>query len=527
VIDLVIRNAMRHDGSGTSASHGDVGIDGGRIVSLDDRIAEGAGREELDLGGLAVAPGFIDLHTHSDVSLLSEPGCISAVEQGVTTQAVGLCGFSAGPVGPESLAGLIEEEPVFAFPGVAWDWTTIGGYREAVERARPATNVTTFVGHNSLRRFVVGSADRPPTTAELGRMVDLVGEAIDEGARGFTTGLSYAPGLFATIDELAALAGAAAARGRPYHTHMRYGPDGVVASVREALETAERTGVELNISHMYPHADLPPEAADELLGLLDDARGRGVDVTFDLTVFERGGGAWVQSLPAWARDGGQAGTAAVIRDPASRARLIDYLEGPSVDWWMSDWDDQLICKVNRPEVADLAGRTIGEIARERGQAPIDTALDLVLEDGQFWIAPTIKSQAHLDRLIASPLCVPIGDGFAHHPERHRAFGIMPKSFGTFPLVLGSYVRDRGVLTLPEAIRKVTSEPARRLGLTDRGRLAEGLAADLVVFDPATIANRADGADPAARPAGIDRVMVNGHWAVVGGAATGERQGAVL
>ena len=150
---------------------------------------------------------------------------------------------------------------------------------------------------------------------------------------------------------------------------------------------------------------------------------------------------------------------------------------------MSDWDDQLICKVNRPELADLAGRSIGEIARERGQAPMDTALDLVLEDGQFWIAPTIKSQDHLDRLIASPLCVPIGDGFAHHPERHKAYGIMPKSFGTFPLVLGSYARDRGVLSLPDAIRKITSEPARRLGLADRGTLAEGYAADLVVFDP--------------------------------------------
>jgi N-acyl-D-aspartate/D-glutamate deacylase len=527
VIDCVIRNATRYDGSGGPPTHGDIGIDAGRIVSLGERIADGAAGEEIDVGGLAVAPGFIDLHTHSDVSLLSEPGCISAVEQGVTTQAVGLCGFSAAPVGPASLAGLVEEEPVFAFPGVAWDWTTIGGYREAVDRARPATNVITFVGHNSLRRFVVGSSNRAPTPSELDRMVALIDEAIDDGARGFTTGLSYAPGLFATTDELVTLARAAAARRRPYHTHMRYGPDGVVASVREALDTAGRSGVELNISHLYPHADLAPDAADELLEMLDDARRRGIEVTFDLTVFQRGGGAWVQSLPAWARDGGQAGTAAVIRDPTSRERLVEYLEGPDADWWMADWDDQLICKVNRPELADLAGRSIGEIARQRGHAPIDTALDLVLEDGQFWIAPTIKSQDHLDRLIASPLCIPIGDGFAHHPEHHRPYGIMPKSFGTFPLVLGSYVRDRGVLSLPEAIRKITAEPARRLGLTDRGRLARGFAADLVVFDPATVGNRADGADPAARPAGIDQVMVNGHWAVIGGAATGERSGAVV
>jgi N-acyl-D-aspartate/D-glutamate deacylase len=194
---------------------------------------------------------------------------------------------------------------------------------------------------------------------------------------------------------------------------------------------------------------------------------------------------------------------------------------------MANWDDQVICKVNRPENAYLAGRSIGEIARERGQAPIDTALDLVLEDGQFWIAPTIKDQGHLDRLIASPLCVPIGDGFANHPEKHRAYGLMPKSFGTFPLVLGSYVRDRGVLTLEEGIRKITAEPARRLGLTDRGRLASGMAADLVVFDPATIDNRATESDPAARPTGVDRVMVNGEWAVIAGRANGARSGKSL
>ena len=527
MIDLVIRNATRYDGSGAPPSVGDIGIDGGRIASLEDRLSDGVAREEIDATGLALAPGFIDLHTHSDVSLMSEPGCISAIEQGVTTQAVGLCGFSAGPLDDASLAGLIDEEPVFAFPGVEWDWRSIGGYRDAVARVRPATNVTTFVGHNTLRRFVIGGVDRPPTPAELQRMVGLIDEAIDAGARGFTTGLSYAPGLFADVDELVALAAVAAAHGRPYHTHMRYGTDGVVASVREALETAERSGVELNISHLYPPANQPDDAPDELLAMLNAARERGVDVTFDLTVFERGGGAWVQSLPGWARDGGKEGTEAVIRDPAARARLVEHLQGPDADWWMPDWDDQLVCKVNRPEVADLAGRTIGDIARERRQAPIDTALDLVLADGQFWVAPTIKKQAHLDRLIASPLCVPIGDGFAHHPQRHAAFGIMPKSFGTFPLVLGSYVRDRGVLSLADAIHKITAEPARRLGLTDRGTLARGLAADLVIFDPARIANRADAADPAARPAGIERVMVNGAWAVVGGAATGERAGAML
>ena len=527
MIDLLLRNARIYDGTGGPPVVGDLGIIGDRIETVGVPVPDGAATEEIDLGGLAVAPGFIDLHTHSDVSLLSDPGCISAIEQGITTQAVGLCGFSAGPVSPDSLRGMIDEEPVFAFPGVDWDWTTIGGYRDAVGRARPATNVTTFVGHNTLRRLVLGGANRPPTRDELERMRSLVRAAIDEGARGFTTGLSYAPGLFAAVEELAALAGVAAEHGLTYHTHMRYGDPDVGGSIEEALDTAERAGVILNISHMYPRANQPAEAADALLQMLEDARARGVEVTFDLTIFTRGGGAWVQSLPGWARDGGNEATQAVIRDPASRARLVEELTGPDADFWMANWDDQVICKVNRPENAHLAGRTIGELARERGDAPIDTALDLVLEDGQFWIAPTIKAQGHLDRLISSPLCVPIGDGFASHPEKHRAYGLMPKSFGTFPLLLGSYVRDRGVLTLEEGIRKITAEPARRLGLADRGRLAPGMAADLVVFDPSTVGNRATEADPAARPAGIDRVMVNGAWVVTAGRATGIRPGRSL
>jgi N-acyl-D-aspartate/D-glutamate deacylase len=400
-------------------------------------------------------------------------------------------------------------------------------YRETVRYAHPATNVTTFIGHNTLRRYVVGSEARPPTSDELQLMRRLVRTAIYEGARGFTTGLSYAPGMFASVDELVALASVAADWKLPYHTHMRYGDLSVRDSVDEAIETARRAGVTLNISHMYPRPVRPPEEAEVLLDKLARARDEGIDVTFDLTIFPRGGGAWVQALPGWARDGGHEGTVAAIRDPDQRRRLISEIERPDPESWATDWDDQIVVKFGGAEHERVLGRSIGEIAAQRGRPPVETALDLVLEDGQFWVAPTIKDQRHLDRLIASPLCVPIGDGFSHHAERHRAYGLMPKSFGTFPLVLGSYVRDRGVLDLETAIHKITAEPARRLGLDDRGRLARGLAADIVLFDPATVANRATEADPSARPAGIHRVMVNGRWVVEDGVATGERPGRML
>lgn len=520
-LDLVIRGARILDGSGGPERSGDVAIRADRIVSVGETIPAAVGREELDASGLAVMPGIVDLHTHSDVSLLSEPGCISAVGQGVTTQVVGLCGFSAAPVSAETLAGMIDEEPVFAFPGVAWDWRSFDGYLDAVGRARPATNVVSLLGHTTLRRFVMGTADRPPSGAELRRMQDELRGALAAGARGFSTGLTYAPGMFAGAEEIAALAGVAAAAGRPYHTHLRYGPAGVRADVEEAITTAAAAGVELNISHLYPRPWDPADEPARYLERIERARREGPPVTFDMTVFPRGGGAWLQSLPAWARDGGLSATVARIGDPASRRRIADELRvNPQ---WSADWDDQLIVKINRPGNTALVGRTIAAVARERGADPLETALDLVVEDGQFWVAPHIKLQLHLDALMRHPLCVPVTDGMAAHPVRHRELGIMPKTFGSFPLVLGSYVRERGVISLPEAVRRMTGEPAARVGLADRGLLEVGAAADLVVFDPGSVGNRAvEDGDPAAAPAGIRRVLVNGRWALIDGEHASER-----
>jgi N-acyl-D-amino-acid deacylase len=483
--------------------------------------------EVVDATGRVVAPGIVDLHTHSDVSNLSEPHAISAIEQGVTTQVVGLCGFSAAPVVDATIATMVDEEPVFGFPGVDWSWRTMRDYLATVDRVGIATNTVTLVGHNTVRRLVMGGEQRVPSDAELRRMRDLIREAIAEGARGFSTGLSYAPGTFASTDELVALASVAAETGTPYHTHMRYDEKGVRASVAEALETAERSGAELNISHLYPRPSDPADEADRYIAMIEAARARGVRVTWDTTVFPRGGGAWVQSLPLWALDGGMAAMQARLRDPEIRRRVRAHFEDPNFDW-ADDWDDQLIVKVNRPESRALIGRYIGDIARERGIDPLDAALDLVIEEGQYWVAPTIKRQPDLDRLLSHPLGVPVTDGMAAHPVQHRDLGIMPKTFGSFPQILGRYVRDAGVMSLEHAIHQMTQVPAERVAIRDRGVLRAGAVADLLIFDPATIANRAtEKGDPAARPAGIDRVMVNGEWVVREGASTGARPGRAL
>lgn len=527
--DLVIRGARILDGSGGPERAGDVAVRGDRIEVVGGMLPAGCGREEVDAAGQAVMPGIVDLHTHSDVSLLSDPGCVSAIGQGITTQVVGLCGFSAAPVSAETLPGMIDEEPVFAFPGVAWDWHSFGEYLAAVGRAQPATNVVSLVGHTTLRRFVMGTDQRPPTAAELERMQGALEAALGAGARGLSTGLTYAPGMFAAPDEIAALARVAAATGRPYHTHMRYSEAGLRADIEEAIATAATAGAELNISHLYPRPDDPEDEPARYLARIERAGREGPPVTFDMTVFPRGGGAWLQVVPAWARAGGLAATVERIGDPALRRRLADEIRAQP--GWIADWDDQLIVKINRPANAGLVGRTIAEVARARGSDPIETALDLVVEDGQFWVAPHIKLQAHLDALMRHPLCVPVTDGMAAHPVRHRELGIMPKTFGSFPLVLGAYVRERGVLTLPEAVRRMTRAPADRVGLTDRGRLEPGAAADLVLFDPATVGNRAtEDGDPAAAPAGIVRVLVNGRWALAEGvhaAESGTRWGRTL
>ena len=526
---LVIKNATVYDGTGYPPFAGAVAVRGDSIVGVGRRL-DIDGARELDVSGLTVAPGIIDLHTHSDVSLLSDPDCVSAIRQGITTQVVGHCGFSAAPTNRSTRRSLVAEEPVFGFPpgdgfpSGEWGWDSIEDYLDVVRAAAPRTNVATLVGHNTLRRLVVGSDDHPVGAAQIDRMRGLVASALQQGALGFSTGLSYAPGLFAGIEEIAAVASVAGAHGRRYHTHMRYGDLSTRESLAEAIDTARRSETPLNVSHLYPGRGDGPDEAARLLEMVESARRDGLDVTFDLTLFPRGGGTWIQSLPAWAQEGGLAAIVRRLRDAEFRRRLLDAIGRSSST---RDWDDDLIVKINRPENAGFIGRSIGAIARERGIAPEEAALALVEEDGQFWIAPTIKRQADLDLLLSHPACVPVTDGMAAHPVRHAALGLMPKTFGTFPHLFGSYVRERGILTLADAIARVTSLAAQRLGLADRGRLEEGKKADLMVFDPDSVSNRATDHEPGLAPSGISAVMVNGVWALSEGVLTPGRSGRAI
>lgn len=523
---VLIRGGVIYDGTGGEPFPGTVTIRGDRIVDV-GRGESVEGADEIDATGMVVAPGIIDMHTHSDVSALSDPDCVSAIGQGITTQIVGHCGFSSAPTNDETRRSLVAEEPVFGFPRPGgehgpWGWDGVGAYLDAVRSAVPRTNIGTLVGHNTIRRSLLGPNDVEVTDREIDRIRAAAAAGIDEGALGVSTGLSYAPGVFAGASELVAFASAAGDAGKRYHTHMRYGELTTRESLAEAIRTARESGTAVNVSHLYPGQRDEPGETERLLGMVDAAAESGLDVTFDLTLFRRGGGAWLQELPGWAREGGLEATIGRIRDSAVRPQLLQAVRRRE-----NDWDDHLIVKVNRDENHPLIGRSIGALARERGQNPAETALALVEEDGQYWVAPTIKRQEDLDLLLSHPSCVPVTDGMAAHPVDHAALGLMPKTFGTFPLLFGDYVRRRRVLSLAEAIARVTSLPARRLGFADRGRIDAGCFADLVVFDPAAVDNSATDEDPGRGPAGIHHVMVNGEWALWQNELTKGRSGTVL
>jgi N-acyl-D-aspartate/D-glutamate deacylase len=500
----------------------------GEIVTV-GRETSSWDADRIDARDHIVAPGFIDMHTHSDVSVLSDPDCVSAIWQGITTQIVGHCGFSAAPTDDETRTTLQREEPVFGFPSrdgeaADWGWSTTADYLDAVTEASPKTNIGTMVGHNTLRRLVMGSEDRPPTADELATMAQLARSSLEQGALGVSTGLSYPPGLYAHSDEISSLAREASRAGRRYHTHMRYGGQPTMQSLQEALETGRDADCSVNVSHLYPSHSDPANEAESILETIDRENETGGDVSFDLTLFTRGGGAFSQSLPSWALEGGLSQLVLRLQDPEQRRRLRDEIAEMSQ---RRDWDDDLVVKVSSRESTSMVGRSIGSMARESGRDPADEVIELLHTDPQFWVAPTIKRQSDLDMLLRHDLCVPVTDGMASHPFRHAHLGLMPKTFGTFPLLFGDYVRERSVIGLPEAIAKATSVPAQRLGLHDRGRLAPGYKADIVVFSAYAVANTATDENPGEQAAGIRDVMVNGVWAQIEGRLTPERSGVAL
>jgi N-acyl-D-amino-acid deacylase len=516
--DLVLRGAVVYDGTGAPGRRVDVAVTGDRIAEIGTRLP--AGTVELDLRGLALAPGFIDIHSHADLSLLINDRAESRVRQGVTLEVVGQDG---GSVGPWSDAQLEETRARYARSGVEIDFRDPLGFVERIGRERPAVNVASMVGNGALRGLVVGSADRPATEAEMARMKELLAQQIAGGCVGLSSGLEYTPSGLADATELVELATVLRGTGLPYASHMRNEDDRLLGAVEEALHVGRLAGVPVQISHLKAQGQRNYWKADAALALIEAARAEGVDVHFDRYPYTAYATGLSNLFPSEYRTGGSDALLARLRAPETAARLERACRDKVA--LLGDWNSVQISSAN-DATAWARGRRLGDLARERGVDPYELTVDLLeANGGSVGMIGHGMSEENTAKILAHPLGMLCSDGGSYAPYGALSGGSPhPRGYGSFPRLLGHYVRDTGALTLESAIHKVTQMPARKLRLEGRGAIAPGAYADLVAFDPATVADRATFDDPHQYPVGIPHVVVNGVLTLRDGEHTGSLGG---
>ncbi len=514
--DILIVGGLVVDGTGRDAFVADLGVRRGSIARLGD-LAHADGRRIIDATGLVVAPGFIDIHNHSDFTLLEEPRCESMVRQGVTTMVLGE-GGSAGPVQPGER-----------------EWTTLGGYFDHVEARGVAANICSYVGLTQVWRYVKGDALEPATPAQVEAMGELVAEAMGEGAMGLSNSLLMPPARQVTTEQLVVLAEVAAEHGGIYSTHVRDEGRGVFAAVTEAVRVGDEAGITVDIIHLKIADESLWGRMSELLVTIEAARRRGLDIRANVYPYTAGQNDLRAIVPPWAHDGGNEAMLMRLRSPAERQRIRRDILDPKQDWYNhylavgGDWSRMLLAQLQRPSNRTFVGRRMSEFIEARGGDPFDVFFDLLVEEGGRVRTVYFHHQEDDMVLALQRPYVSVGsDGAAISPDGPSASTHPhPRWYGTFPRVLGRYVRERKLLTLEEAVRKMTSMNADKLGIVDRGRIREGLAADVVVFDPDTVTDEATFAKPHQYPSGISHVLVNGVEVLAGGSHTGQLPGRVI
>ncbi len=521
---LLIRGGTILDGSGRPSRVGDVLVEAGRIVKVDERITSSSARV-IDADGLAIAPGFIDMHAHADLAVLDDPQNLAAVTQGVTTQVVGQDGLSYAPATEASLEVLREQLAGWNGPADGAGWPDIAGYLAAVDRRGSAANVAALLPHGTIRLNVVGADDRPATTAELAAMRAEVERGMHDGAFGLSAGLTYAPGMFADTAELVALCAIVAAHGGYFAPHQRSYGAGALTGYAEMIEIARRAACALHLTHATMNFAVNRGRAAELVALIDDALAGGVDITLDTYPYLPGSTTLAALLPGWAAAGGPEPTLARLRDPAARAQIIHELDVVGSDGAHGvpvDWNTVEISGVRDAALGDRVGRTIADLAAAAGDPPSQVAVDLLIADRLgTGILQHVGDEENVRTMMRHPRHTGGSDGILVGAKPH------PRAWGTFPRYLGHYVREEGVLTLEDAIVHLSRRPADRLGLTDRGRIAPGAVADLVLFDPQTVADRATFDEPRRQAAGIPWVLVAGAPVIEEGERTAAVPGRAL
>jgi N-acyl-D-amino-acid deacylase len=518
--DVIIEDGQVVDGTGNPWFKADVGVKDGKIATIGS-LKEAQAAERINAEGSVVSPGFIDIHTHSDALLLAEKREEAKIVQGITTEVIGNCGISPAPASPDTV-DLLQKycSSVFAGVPLAWDWREFGDYLERVEQRKTISNVAALVGHGAIRIAVMGFDNREPNPEELARMKQLLNEALDAGAFGLSSGLIYPPGMFSQTAEMIELCRTMRKKGGIYTTHMRSETDTVLDSVRETIQVAEKSEISAEISHHKTAGKQNWGKCRETLNMVEEARDKGLDVTCDAYPYIAGSTTLGSLLPPWTHVGGLAKMLERLRSPQNRARIEQEIVSGIPGWEnivkACGWDGILISASKKNPAYE--GRNLQAIADDKKVKPAQALFDMLVEtDGEILMVLFMMCEEDVAYILKHPAVMTGSDSLQAHP----------RFYGTFPRVLGKYVRQDKVLTLAEGVRKMTSMPAQKLGLRDRGVLAQGKWADIAVFDPNTVEDRGTFLKPRQSPVGINHVLVNGQVAVRNAKYTGALAGQLL
>lgn len=527
--DFLITGARIVDGTGAPWFIGDIGIIGDHIAAIGD-LRHAAAKQRMDAKGLVAAPGFIDVQGQSEFNVLVDNRAASKITQGVTTEITGE-GTSIAPLNDRMLENYQDSARKY---GVALDWRSLDEYLRRYDRARPAMNLGTFVGAGGLRQYVIGKDDRPATAAELEQMRQLVAQAMEQGAFGVSSALQYVPDRFASTDEIVELAKVARRYGGVYFTHQRSEGDRILESLDEVFAIAQRAGISTTIWHLKTAYSENWGKMPVVLSRIEDARARGIDVAASAYPYTRGSNGLVACFPTWISEGSTDKMIQRLKDPAQRARAQKEMDEPSTTWenqWRGAGGAQgiTLIQVLNPELHKYEGMNFEEIGRQMGKDPRDAAMDIAIADrGQSEIVAAIMQEADVRAAVSNPLVTYGSDSPAQAADGPLSTSkAHPRAFGTFPRILSEYVRTEHVMRMEEAVRKMTSLAASRVGLMDRGVLRPGMMADIAIFDPATIQDVATYQDPLRYAVGVKDVFVNGRPVVLDGKITEERPGRAL
>lgn len=526
--DVVIRNGIIYDGSGGEPYAGSVAIDGDRIAAVGD-IGNAIGAVDIDAAGNAIAPGFINMLSWATVSLILDGKSQSDIRQGVTLEVFGE-GWSEGPLNDRMKADILEHQGDFKY---SIEWTTLGEYLEYLESRGVSCNIASFVGATTVRIHEIGEEDRPPSPEELERMKALVRQAMEEGALGLGSSLIYAPAFYAKTDELIELSKVASEYSGMYISHMRSEGNRLLEAVDELITIAREANIPAEIYHLKAAGKENWHKLDEVIEKVEAAQAEGLRITADMYTYTAGATGLDAAMPPWVQEGGFDKWRARLMDPAIRKKVIKEMQEPADDWenlgLAAGPEGMLLVGFKSDSLKPLTGKTLAEVAAMRGTSPQETIIDLVIQDeSRVETVYFLMSEENVKKQIALPWVSFCSDAESEAPE-----GVFlkrnphPRAYGNFARLLGKYVRDEKVIFLQEAIRRLTSFPAENLKIHDRGRLARGYFADVVVFDPATIQDHATYEKPHRYATGVLHVFVNGIQVLKDGEHTGATPGRVV